>query len=680
MMMMFINNVTAIAAPSFTYPDELIKFIKKGKMVNSIINKNTNTVILFPKEEVQIKDVIRNKTLKLTPEELYFLKTEKKDINHYHLQVFASKERDKAWQVRKDLFEKGFINVFIAKEEDWYKVRIGNYLSREDVVKKKSELKEEGWDSWLLSSTEKDEIQLIIVYNIQGKEVFSGNYLEVKGKLLIDGYNNPGLNKFVLNDLNKIDIYNQTELENYLTGLMENITMNSEVSLQEIAIFIRTYILYYIINDKDDLLEFNLYKGINSKNSKYSKAVSDTTGQIQIRKDGKLPDFDFDLDSRINKIGQNLNRNDTNSFLYGLELIDLTKTVKEEIKVDAEIKWGLNYKEINQLTWWGPRKITVLDLDLSKTGFYVKPVLANDAISGLADLTDMVIKNKVLAGINGGYFSYTGRPLGLIVQDGQIISEPVKNRSALLISEDDKVSFSRVSWQGELYQNNTGQINTVTGVNRPPGNDEIVIFNKHYGTLAPALKEGIKEISVINNKVVDVRENKGDGLIINSEGYIIQAHGWALEELHNIKIGDIIYLRNNFKFQNSNVKIKHALSGGPTLIKDGVISINSKEEQFQPDIAYGRAPRTTVGVTDDNHLLLFTVDGRQPGFSIGISLEEMALFMIKRGIINGINLDGGGSARMVVRGYTMNNPSDDRLISNGLIIGYDIDRNQNENQ
>ncbi|PUU86419.1 MAG: sporulation domain-containing protein, partial [Halanaerobium sp.] len=33
-----------------------------------------------------------------------------------------------------------------------------------------------------------------------------------------------------------------------------------------------------------------------------------------------------------------------------------------------------------------------------------------------------------------------------------------------------------------------------------------------------------------------------------------------------------------------------------------------------------------------------------------------------------VNLDGGGSARMVIRGFTMNNPSEKRLISNGVIV------------
>ncbi|HKL76588.1 MAG TPA: phosphodiester glycosidase family protein, partial [Halanaerobiales bacterium] len=67
-------------------------------------------------------------------------------------------------------------------------------------------------------------------------------------------------------------------------------------------------------------------------------------------------------------------------------------------------------------------------------------------------------------------------------------------------------------------------------------------------------------------------------------------------------------------------------------------------------------------------LVFLTVDGRQPELSVGITLKELAYFMKDYGIIKGMNLDGGASARMIVRGYTMSNPSSERLLSNGIIF------------
>jgi len=59
-------------------------------------------------------------------------------------------------------------------------------------------------------------------------------------------------------------------------------------------------------------------------------------------------------------------------------------------------------------------------------------------------------------------------------------------------------------------------------------------------------------------------------------------------------------------------------------------------------------PRTAAGVTADNKLLLFTVDGRNPGHSGGMTTPEMANMLISYGATHAINLDGGGSTTLVM--------------------------------
>ncbi|MFW5749969.1 MAG: phosphodiester glycosidase family protein, partial [Halanaerobium sp.] len=118
-----------------------------------------------------------------------------------------------------------------------------------------------------------------------------------------------------------------------------------------------------------------------------------------------------------------------------------------------------------------------------------------------------------------------------------------------------------------------------------------------------------------------------------------------------------------------NNNIQHAVGGGPRLLENGEIKITGEEEKFQPDILNGRAPRTALGITEDNRLLMLTIDGRQSALSIGMTLEETAEILKEMGAVEAMNLDGGASARMVIRGFTMNSPSEDRLISNGVIVG-----------
>jgi hypothetical protein len=58
-------------------------------------------------------------------------------------------------------------------------------------------------------------------------------------------------------------------------------------------------------------------------------------------------------------------------------------------------------------------------------------------------------------------------------------------------------------------------------------------------------------------------------------------------------------------------------------------------------------PRTAVGLSQDNHYLyLMVIDGRQPGWSDGATLEETGQWLLRLGAWNGLNLDGGGSSAM----------------------------------
>ena len=59
-------------------------------------------------------------------------------------------------------------------------------------------------------------------------------------------------------------------------------------------------------------------------------------------------------------------------------------------------------------------------------------------------------------------------------------------------------------------------------------------------------------------------------------------------------------------------------------------------------------------------MLLVTVDGRQPGYSEGMTLTEFARLFLALGCTDAMNLDGGGSTTMVVRGKIVNSPSDGR--------------------
>ncbi|GAA4827000.1 phosphodiester glycosidase family protein [Algivirga pacifica] len=113
-----------------------------------------------------------------------------------------------------------------------------------------------------------------------------------------------------------------------------------------------------------------------------------------------------------------------------------------------------------------------------------------------------------------------------------------------------------------------------------------------------------------------------------------------------------------------------AMGGGPLLIKDGEAVADYGFELFPADIVGSRAPRTAVGITANNELISLVVDGRQSGYSDGVTLRELTDMLEDLGCVAALNLDGGGSSAMVVDDEVVNKPSDgsERSVKSVLMV------------
>lgn len=107
---------------------------------------------------------------------------------------------------------------------------------------------------------------------------------------------------------------------------------------------------------------------------------------------------------------------------------------------------------------------------------------------------------------------------------------------------------------------------------------------------------------------------------------------------------------------------QNAVGGGPVLISNGqIIDTYQAEAFFNSGFLSGEAyPRTAVGYTKTNRLILFAVDGKRVDWSEGLTLRQVAQEMQKLGCVEAMNLDGGGSTTFVARDRVLNRPSDDR--------------------
>jgi hypothetical protein len=108
------------------------------------------------------------------------------------------------------------------------------------------------------------------------------------------------------------------------------------------------------------------------------------------------------------------------------------------------------------------------------------------------------------------------------------------------------------------------------------------------------------------------------------------------------------------------------LQAGPLLIAAGQILIAPGEDpegfsagsrQFDSDITEGRYPRAALGL-DEHELIAVVCEGRADD-EAGLTMAELAVAMAGLGAVEAINLDGGGSASLVIDGELVNTPREE---------------------
>lgn len=116
-----------------------------------------------------------------------------------------------------------------------------------------------------------------------------------------------------------------------------------------------------------------------------------------------------------------------------------------------------------------------------------------------------------------------------------------------------------------------------------------------------------------------------------------------------------------------------SVGGWPRVVQDGA-NVGARADSLEgtfPRFSSARHPRSAIALTrDSSALLLVVVDGRRP-WSVGMSLVELGDALLSLGAHEGMNLDGGGSSALWVRGEVVNFPSDpsgERTVGNALVI------------
>lgn len=348
-----------------------------------------------------------------------------------------------------------------------------------------------------------------------------------------------------------------------------------------------------------------------------------------------------------------------------------------------------------------PWNIYAIEVDLTNPKNKIELALANDKVAWekavnketLASIVER--KNasgeKVLAGINADFFDMTsGRQFVTTVHNGEVGSTGIteKPHAALLIDVNEKPYIALADMESKLIiGNKERKINSYNGVR---WGDYLVVYNgkmkdgNNKSGANPWGAEVLIELvgeknSYVNGiseyKVLEV-DNTMDNVRVTmtkpEKQFILSGHGAARLFIMDLKVGETVKIENWFNGLDENLKIKEVAGGWGHVVKEGMNnSIQSITVEGTMVHEKQRHPRSCVGYNKDKTKFYMVVIEGRSDLSKGMSLDEIAYFMVKKfNVWDVLNLDGGGSSTLMNGSTTVNALSDgaQRATTNSIVL------------
>lgn len=361
----------------------------------------------------------------------------------------------------------------------------------------------------------------------------------------------------------------------------------------------------------------------------------------------------------------------------------LPGTIKEQIQVSPGVVYGKTTYQTSS-----SQSMNILDINLADPFTKVEvgipsPLNKLMTTTSRANLprTD---GHRVVGAINGSFFE-SRMPMYLIAKDNALynagiisagsdkyVNEPI----AFGVTADGKSEIDYYQLNNRIQFRD--QTFPISGMNRIRNSSELIIYTpshedgytntNEYGielvvvTDQTKLNEPLKFGDKLSGKIQQIR-GYGDKtkLKIPANGFVVSFNGklWT-DRLAGYTIGD--NLSFSLSIDSKWMDAQFMLASGPMLVKDGKVFMTMDENSSR---AREVTARSAVAIDQSKNRVFFvTVDGRQPGFSTGMTLKQFANYLVELGADRAINLDGGGSTTLGTRLYgqnkvsLMNSPSD----------------------
>ena len=342
---------------------------------------------------------------------------------------------------------------------------------------------------------------------------------------------------------------------------------------------------------------------------------------------------------------------------------------------------GVTYERQVQFTPRGPVVVHILRAPRPGGLYALRPLLSNDSLLGRETVTSMQRRasaTATVAGVNGDFWTWDeGLPTGMLMQSGVLETPPHPLRSSLGITDEGNLLVERVKmlgqWQG------LGPRRLLGGLNQRPGAQAISLFTPVWGASTPNAQGTIEVVMepfppsapATDLRGIVTRIKTGGGTSIPRDGAVLVARGTSGSHLlAESAVGQEMLVR--LVLRPNWAAVVDAIGGGPVIVRNAQ-PVYQALEDFTPSQIYPRDPRTGVGQLANGRLVMVAVDGRQPGYSIGVTTFELAQLLVRFGAVTGTALDSGGSTTMAFSGKLLNRPSDPggvRAVGDALTLFY----------
>ena len=327
----------------------------------------------------------------------------------------------------------------------------------------------------------------------------------------------------------------------------------------------------------------------------------------------------------------------------GDDLTSSSVEVNERTELNAGTFWSNTYSDLRQENYvvYSPNA-------------RVKPIVSGgDYTTQLTTVSTAAKKleargYRVVAGINGDYYdTATGIPLGSMMTEG-VLRNASSEYYAIGFRDDGSTVMGKPSLR-ITAQSDYGRSLTVTAFNYVRQSSfGIYLYDSTFNARATTgtSEEGVDVVcSAVGGSlglngsltlVVEQVIEGGKDTPVGAGQYVLSSNLKAagyVEQLRALQPGERLTL---------SVSASGSEWSGVTNMIGALYQLVDNG-QVCSGLVNGAAPRTAVGLKRDGSLVLYTIDGRQSGYSIGATLTQVAERMVELGCVTALSLDGGGS-------------------------------------